>query len=319
MPPFPKPTFAYDYSLQDEIAALHSYQTQAPGRDIPDKDPSRLLVVTWNVANLGVQERRDQDHAVIAEILSWFDFAALQEVNDNLEGLRGLQAHLPDNYRLVFSDSGGNNERLTFVYDADKLALHEEVGEVNFPPSEYRFVKLPGVIEHVFTGFDRNPYLATFSAGSFSFTPVNCHSYFGGEDKASMDRRTLETYAIARWTDLRRGSKYSFTKDIVVLGDMNLPKVEVGDPIYDALTARGLHIPEHSTQIGSSIASDNHYDQVAFFVGETQDDFVQAGVFDFDGALFKELWESRPRDDFLAYMRYYVSDHRPLWSEFKLS
>jgi hypothetical protein len=39
-------------------------------------------------------------------------------------------------------------------------------------------------------------------------------------------------------------------------------------------------------------------------------------VFDMDGALFRTLWESRNRADFLAYMRYYVSDHRPMWAEF---
>ena len=42
------------------------------------------------------------------------------------------------------------------------------------------------------------------------------------------------------------------------------------------------------------------------------------GVFDFDGALFKTLWDSRGRTDFLAYLRYYVSDHRPMWAEFAI-
>jgi len=39
-------------------------------------------------------------------------------------------------------------------------------------------------------------------------------------------------------------------------------------------------------------------------------------VFDFDGAIFGDLWQARGRDDFLAYVRYYLSDHRPLWAEF---
>jgi len=93
----------------------------------------------------------------------------------------------------------------------------------------------------------------------------------------------------------------------------------VGDPIFDQLTARGLELPAHSTQIGSSIASDSHYDQIAFFPGETQDQFTGSmGVFDFDGALFKTLWESRGKTDFLTYLRYYVSDHRPMWADFAI-
>ena len=80
-----------------------------------------------------------------------------------------------------------------------------------------------------------------------------------------------------------------------------------------------MHLPKHSTQIGSSIASDSHYDQVAFFPGETQQEFTgNSGVFDFDGALFRTLWEERPPQEFFAYVRYYVSDHRPLWAEFRV-
>jgi hypothetical protein len=63
--------------------------------------------------------------------------------------------------------------------------------------------KLPG-IKSKFEGFDRNPYLATFSAGphKLSFLFVNVHLYWGPQKpspkkKASMERRSLETYAVA--------------------------------------------------------------------------------------------------------------------------
>ena len=127
----------------------------------------------------------------------------------------------------------------------------------------------------------------------------------------SKNRRSLETFAVARWADNRRKSKYAFIHDIVPLGDFNLPKVQQGDPIFDALTARGMILPQHSTQAGSAIASDSHYDQVVFFPGETMNEFVEAGVFDFDGAVFRTLWGNRGEKDFLAYVRYYLSDHRP--------
>jgi hypothetical protein len=89
--------------------------------------------------------------------------------------------------------------------------------------------------------------------------------------------------------------------------------------VYNALTRRGLHLPEHSTKIGSSIVQDNHYDQIAFFPGETKNDYTgRSGVIDFDGALFRDLWQSRPNKDFAAYVRYYLSDRRPLWAEFRI-
>lgn len=318
MPPFPKPRFHYEIDVSRELGALRDYEKEAAGRDVPDKRGDNLLLATWNVANLGLQQRTPGAYRLIAEIISWFDVIAVQEVNDDVAGLLSLQRELPRSYRLVFSDASGNDERLAFVYDTMKVSLSDEIGEVAFPPSELRHVKLPDVSEYEFTAFDRNPYLVTFTRGSFVFSLVNCHSYFGGTNKASMDRRSLETYAIARWTDLRRNSRNAFTKDVIALGDMNLPKVTKGDRIYEALTKRGLHIPAHSTEVGSSIASDSHYDQIAFFPEETQEAFVRSGVFDFDGALFSDLWESRGEKDFLAFTRYYISDHRPLWAEFRV-
>ena len=51
-----------------------------------------------------MQERRDKDYRILAELISWFDIVALQEVNDDLTGLRGIEQHLPASYRAVFSD-----------------------------------------------------------------------------------------------------------------------------------------------------------------------------------------------------------------------
>ena len=68
----------------------------------------------------------------------------------------------------------------------------------------------------------------------------------------------------------------------------------------------------------TAIASDNHHDQIAFFPGSTQARFTgQMNVFDFDNALFRDLYEDRGLKPLLAYARYHMSDHRPLWVAFK--
>jgi hypothetical protein len=41
-------------------------------------------------------------------------------------------------------------------------------------------------------------------------------------------------------------------------------------------------------------------------------------VFDFDGAVFKTLWDLVKPARFKGYLRYYLSDHRPLWAEFAI-
>jgi hypothetical protein len=46
---------------------------------------------------------------------------------------------------------------------------------------------------------------------------------------------------------------------------------------------------------------------------------VQASaVFDFDGAVFRTLWQSRGPAAFFEYVRFYVSDHRILWAELRV-
>jgi hypothetical protein len=141
MPPFPKPTFSYDYRLSSQIEALREYKDTTPGRSVPTNAKDRLLVANWNVDRLGVQDRRDQDYRLIAEIVGWFDLVAVQEVNDDLSGLRGLRAvHelLLASFRMLFSDAAGNDEHLAFLYDSDKIILMEEVGEIAMPASELR-------------------------------------------------------------------------------------------------------------------------------------------------------------------------------------
>ena len=315
MPPFPKPQFAYDYNANAQIQALRQHKQV---RAIPAKSAGTLLLATWNIANFGVQQRRDKDRQLIAEILSWFDIVAIQEVNVNWTHLLDIQhGQLEDKFRLLVSDAAGNNERMAFLYDAVKVKPLEMVGEISFPPAEYDKVKLPG-ISRKFDGFDRNPYFATFEAGKFSFTLANAHLFYGSEKKQDVERRALETFAVARWADREAKSSYCFTRDIIALGDFNMPKAQPGDPIYKALTAKGLELPGHSTQMGSSIASDSQYDQIAFFPGETKNDFTgQKGVFDFDATLFADLWQ-QSQSQFKTFTKYYISDHRPMWAEFRI-
>ena len=317
MPPFPDPHFPFTVDVAAEIAALHTHRDTVPERQIPAKAADHLLLATWNVANLGVQQRTPEDYKLIAEIMSWFDLVAVQEVNDDLDGINAIHADLPDHYRLLFSGMGGNRERQAFLYDERRVTLLEEVGTIAIPSNQLKNIKLPGT-ETGFDGFNRLPYFASFQAGAFRFLLVNVHLLFG-EGSAGQDRRALETFALAWWADQRHKDHNTYAPNMIPLGDFNLPKMEPGDPIFDALVSKGLKLPPHSSQIGSAIASDNQYDQIAFFPGDTEQQFTGAmNVFDWDNALFKGLREDPAHDDgdFHAYCRFHISDHRPLWAQF---
>jgi endonuclease/exonuclease/phosphatase family metal-dependent hydrolase len=308
---FPEPKFSFEYDIATEVTQLRNHKQV---RGIPELEENKLLVATWNIANLGAQKRRDQDRSIIAEIMSWFDLVAVQECRDNFSDLLDIHHRLPSRYRVIMSDASGNGERMAFLYNSQKLTLLEEIGEIAFPPSSYKTIKLPG-IKKTFEGFDRTPYLAAFEAGKTSFMFVNVHLFFGNSKPDSMSRRSLETFAVAKWSDLRKRNPFSFTRELVTLGDFNMPKRIPGDPIYEALTKLGLELPEHSTLISSSISTDANYDQIAFFPETTKHCFTgQKGVFDYDKVIFSALWQDgKNQKNFRAYLRYYISDHRPMW------
>lgn len=92
MPEFAKPTgFSFDVERELELGALNQHRE---ARDIPPKEEDRLLLATWNLANFEVQDREAVHLDLIGEIVGWFDLIALQEIRDDLSGLRALRARL---------------------------------------------------------------------------------------------------------------------------------------------------------------------------------------------------------------------------------
>lgn len=314
MPSFPKPAFNYTFPLNREVKALRKYRDTKAGRQIPAGKPFNIRLATWNIANLGAQDRDEAHLKIIAEILSWFDLIAIQETKEDSAHFQKIVKWMGKPYTFIFSDESGNNERLAFIYNSEKITLLQEVAELSIPPSDFKHIKLPGVSTK-FDGFDRAPFMVSFRVKNYSFVLLNVHLYFGDDsESASIDRRCLEAYAVARWADLRGKSKYAYTCNVIAMGDFNLPKVDETDPVYKALLGRGLQLPEHTTKIFSNISNDKAYDQIAFLPG-LQMRIIAHGVFDYDNALFSDLYTSRTAAEFRAYLRYYISDHRPMWLE----
>ena len=304
----------FNYSLETERQALLSTKT---ARGVPDKARKKLLAATWNLTNFGVQKRSDDDLALMAEVISWFDLVAIQELADDLKHLRLLMKSLPSTYRVIISDIGGNDERAGFLYDSAKVERLELAAEVAVSPSDLRYIRMREV-SGSFQGFDRNPYVVAFRAGVLELTAVSVHLYFGSDTYYDEDRRALEAYALARWADQRHKAPGAYSQNILVMGDFNLPIRDESSHVYRALKANRLILPKHSTAMGSSLGGDKAYDLVAFQAGGMQDSYTKSGVFDFDRApFFADAWSTGP-DYFNATVKYHIADHRPLWAEFKI-
>src|SRR5215213_6225710 len=315
MVPHEQETPSFAYVLADERQAL--LVTKAL-RNIPQKTAANLLAATWNLTNFGAQNRTQDDLALMAEVISWFDLVAIQEIADSLVHLRMLMQHLPGSYRVILSDTGGNDERAGFLYDSNKVTRLELAAEVGVPPSNLHNIRMRG-ISGSFAGFDRNPYVVAFHAGTLDFTAVCAHLFYGSDAYYDEDRRALEAYAMARWADQRNKSCGAFSKNILVMGDLNLPKRDESSSVYRALKAQRLILPEHSTSMGSSLRDDKHYDQVAFHAGGMQAFYTgNSGVLDFDHEpFFVAAWNIDP-NYFNTTVKYNIADHRPLWTEFNI-
>lgn len=317
MPPFPKPP-AHRYSLEHELRALRAHRR---ARGVPERSADRLLLASWNIANLGVQERRDADYALIAEVLSWFDVVAIQEVHENLRGLRAILNHLPHRWTAIFTDRSGNDERLAYLYRSDRITHGELLGEVNLLPSERRRVKVKGV-PFPFEDFNRSPALCSFRCNGFRFTLANVHVYFGSASGPKFQHRLLEVMALAVYAQSRQRERTRYDNNLMLVGDFNTPKADASDPVYGALLRAGMVPPQRLPAIqvgGRTMGFERDYDQLMMFPDTRLKARARSGVFDWDTALFADLWDKDDRAQqrrFFDYVRYYITDHRLLWSAF---
>jgi len=296
-------TLDYDYDVDHEVAALETARAEA---GVPERKNGQVLLASWNVARLGANQRREEDYKLLATMIGWFELVALQEVRDNLAGLRAIQAGLPDHFRVLFSDTAGNNERMAFLYDSRKVSPLEEIGEIGFSPRELTAVRATPVGKP-FESFDRTPHLAAFEAETARFLLANVHLYYG--TATELGRRAAEAFAVASWAERRQGEKHTYTKNVLALGDFNLPKADPEDAIYQALVAKGLRVPKDvATRVGTSLGGGKQYDQVVF-LPEAESLLRESGVVQFDDVLFQDLATAKQRQ----VLRYRISDHRILW------
>jgi hypothetical protein len=98
---------------------------------------------------------------------------------------------------------------------------------------------------------------------------VRFHLYW-----SNMAWRRLEANALGKWAKSRLTKAGPPHRDIILLGDFNMPHARPGDPIYDELAVYGLTLPKHTTDlVGTNLAGDKNYDEVAFFPSHTEEDF----------------------------------------------
>ena len=85
--PFAEPDPELRFNGTTERAALDAHFVT---REVPASRNGRLLLASWNIANLGAHDRPNRSLRLIAHILSRFDLIAVQEVNDNFRVFQSI-------------------------------------------------------------------------------------------------------------------------------------------------------------------------------------------------------------------------------------
>ncbi len=304
-----EPEFDYQADFDAERQRIVEHRDT---RWIPERTEDNLLIATWNLTAFGAHDRALWHLGLMAEILAPFDVVAVQEVGEDLTHLEVLLGKLGDQWRALYTGVEGDGERLGFLYDSDRVTPDGLTTELRVQTTSRRRLAVGGQ-EEEFEELHRDPFLVHFSARHFDLdlTMMNVHLY-----RTSSGLRRLEALALARWARGRVDAAHPPCGDVVVLGDFNLSRLYPGDSAHQQLVELGMMVPEHGSHVvRTNYAKDRHYDALTFFPARTADGFTGTlGVFDFDNVVFPDLYAEDPVR-FYKYIRYCLSDHRPLWIE----
>jgi len=262
-----------------------------------------LNIATWNIREFGSHARTEPAIHYIAEILGQFDLISVVELRDDLSDLARVLAILGPYWKVVYSDmipdAGGNRERLAFAYDKRAVVFTGFAAEAN-PPRAKRGEEYLSKIS-----WWRSPYMASFRAGNFDFVVLTAHIRWGGALKG----RRQELQLLADWVDAKRAEKTCEDKDILVMGDFNIPSRD--DDLFAAITSRGLAIPDAllGLKFGTDLSKDRRYDQILHYPRFSGKFTNAGGVLDFYAGNGAPLLPRLTKEQFTLQL----SDHLPLW------
>jgi len=313
----------------NDVVADVARVAQALDQSIPARAADNLLVATWNLRAFGSLTRkwhssasdtpkRDLTAALcIAEIVSRFDVIAIQEVKADLRALRDLLKKLGPNWSFAMTDvtygDPGNGERLAYLFDSTRAKLSGLACELVVPENlNTPFATAANAFQRQFV---RTPYAVSFHAGDQTFVLVTLHVIFGNKG----DDRRAELTAIAKWLRNWAEQEDDFGHNLICLGDFNIDRA--GDPQFQAFTSTGLTpAPDHAGLPRTIFSKpdkpelDSFYDQIAWFETVKGKPYLsliyrKGGSFDFRGLAMVGLT--------LQQLSFRLSDHFPLWVEFK--
>ena len=236
---------------------------QNPARyGAPIRRDDSVVIGSFNVLKLGKATNSAKRRDFLERFASRFDLLAVQEVMDELSGIRRLHEALGPSFQLVVSDTTGAfpgmrglRERLAFFYRPSRIELKELVSDITYDRSQItktlkedidvwkKFFKdideenkqreqegknkksLSEFAHPAFLSFIRTPHCASFSIkGKNGADPVEFLGVNGHTLYGnSKDERTREFFALLNWIVRRANSPdRMYFKNMIVMADLNM-------------------------------------------------------------------------------------------------
>jgi endonuclease/exonuclease/phosphatase family metal-dependent hydrolase len=305
--------------------------------DIPTSQLNyNLLLATWNIREFdsgAYGDRIFEANFYIAEIISKFDIVAIQEVNRDLHGLKTVAHILGDDWKYIISDTTeggrGNDERIAYIYNSRKVQFGGLAGELVVPPKEERVPdpNNPGKKITKYTSLDqlwRTPLIGGFSAGWAKFMLCNVHVKWGDSELS----RKEEIDNLARFLKQRSTDPTAWARKLILLGDFNISSVE--SETYQMLKEADYVSPSSHANIKTTVgAKKSQYDRIFIKEREAGFEILQGGRVDMfknvfkddEEDLYKDLMKKQdgsPAKRYSHWRTHQLSDHEPLWVEFRI-
>lgn len=318
--------------VANKILALRkSIKEKIPAKTREDK----LLLATFNIREFDSNNKKNGPRTTeslyyLAEIISAFDIVALQEISQDLTGLKKVARILGPDYNYFLTDvtegRQGNGERMAYIFDQKKVLFRNIAGEIVLPSNPKNPVPQ----------FARTPYLVSFQAGWFKFNLCTVHIYYGKDTGEKFEQRVTEIENLSMF--FKKRAKVE-DENFILLGDFNILDNE--DRTMEALLKGGFKIPDAlMKRTGSNLKKDKFYDQIVYKEGKNKVKFSgNAGVFDFFETVYSDNEKDLYYEDFCNTMKangkefskeifnkkfrewktYQMSDHFALWVEFDIN
>lgn len=288
------------------------------------KTDGSLLLATWNIRDFdsnkfGFGPRLPETLYYIAEIISCFDLVALQEINRDLKALQEVIRILGREWDYIATDTtsgpGGNDERMVFVYNTEKVWFRKIAGEIVLPDGQLvvsrKKVKPPkevgeaevseaetraamkGGFEEVRQQFARTPFLVAFQSGWFKFSLCTVHIYYGSDSGEQLKRRIAEIRQLVKFFADRQDEDSRQERDdlggienYILLGDFNVISPE--HETMKALKAEGFVVPAAIDGRKVRGEDDHFYDQIATRVKDPRFKVEAGGMIDMYKDVFRD-------------------------------